>query len=120
MAAGARFANLPQVVTRYRIHRAQNSRDLDAMRAAVAPIRRRLLRHWYPDLANREVQVLEPILHGYSDVVMTAGEGRAGLAAGERALSLDDRPRYGEDRAAVRAYIEARLRVWAKLIDAAR
>jgi glycosyltransferase involved in cell wall biosynthesis len=57
---GARFVNLPQVLTAYRIHGAMTSRNLDFSRLYQAKVRlySRLLPRFFPALTGNDVQAL--------------------------------------------------------------
>jgi glycosyltransferase involved in cell wall biosynthesis len=63
MLCGARFANLPQALTRYRVHRTMTSLNLDghALYQAKRRLYSRLLPTYFPRLTGRDVDALLPI-----------------------------------------------------------
>jgi len=62
MFQGARFANLGEVVLRYRVHEKQESKDLFRYRNDFIPVRLAILELFYPKLTPEERITVEPLL----------------------------------------------------------
>ena len=112
MLRGARFANLPQVLTHYRIHGQQGSRHLAEVRRGVQRIRTLILHHWYPALTAREIDAIEPLLHAQGVQSMTREQLLQGLSVCDRLQAEPGTSQHGEDRQAVAAYIAKRAQLW--------
>jgi glycosyltransferase involved in cell wall biosynthesis len=111
MLQGARFANLPEPLVRYRSHEAQMSRRHDELRQTSIVVRTRLLHSWFPDLSAEQVRCVEPLLHMMGTQTVDAGAAWDGLVVLNHLLNRDDPSRHGEDREAVRAFLRSRVAV---------
>jgi glycosyltransferase involved in cell wall biosynthesis len=112
MFQGARFANLQEVVTRYRLHAGQGSKHKDEIRRGVRPMRLQILHAWFPGLSGAQVNAMEPILHAYGPPSLSGAQVKAGLEACQAALAEPGASVHGEDRALVRAYITQQYQGW--------
>jgi glycosyltransferase involved in cell wall biosynthesis len=110
--AGATLANLPDVVTRYRVHEEQGSRQWDTLQQGVTNARLRLLHAWFPHFTYAEIAVLEPLLRANASVVLTAEAARQGVELCGRAIAACGVSTLGEDRAAVSTFLQQRLDEW--------
>lgn len=110
--AGARFANLPGVVTHYRTHAAQASNDMDALQRGVIDAKTRLLLAWFPDLGLSEVRAVEPLLRANAVVFLDAAAAARGVAVGRKLIAPDRPSVLGEDRVRVHAFIQQRCAIW--------
>ena len=117
MLAGARFANLPGVVTLYRKHDGQSSNDIETMLTGVTDAKTRLLLVWFPDLSFNEVRSLEPLLRAYGKVYLDLESAGRGVAALRKALAAPQVSLHGEDRSRVRQFLEERLHIWQGHLD---
>jgi glycosyltransferase involved in cell wall biosynthesis len=110
--AGARFANLQTVLTRYRTHAGQSSNDMERLQQGVIVAKTRLLQAWFPDISWAEVLALEPILRANGNAFLTREAAQAGLAVCEK-VSAPGRPSVnGENRERVEAFLRERSAIW--------
>lgn len=116
MLKGARFANLEQPTTQYRVHEKQGSRQMRAMREGVQRIRTLLLMHWFPELSASDNFALEPLLHAYGPPTLSLNLIRQGLASCEHLLARPTSSCHGENRSEVYKYINSRREIWKKAI----
>jgi glycosyltransferase involved in cell wall biosynthesis len=112
MFHGGRFANLQEVVTHYRLHAGQGSRQKEEMRRGVRYMRLQILHAWFPGLTGAQVQALEPILHAYGPPALSSAQVNAGLDACGAALAQPGDSVHGEDRNLVRHYISRQAEGW--------
>jgi len=112
MFHGGRFANLEEVVTRYRLHAAQGSRQKEEIRRGVRYMRLQILHAWFPGLSGAQVQALEPILHVFGPPRLSERAVRAGLAAADAALAAPSTSVHGEDRELVGRLIRSQRKQW--------
>lgn len=115
--AGARLANLPTVVTRYRTHAAQASNDMAALQSGVVEAKTRLLLAWFPDFSFSEVLALEPLLRANAMVYLDRAAAARGVAAALKAIAAPRPSVHGEDRERVRSFIQARCAIWQAHLD---
>lgn len=107
MLAGAKFGNLPEVLVRYRIHDANASHQLDAVRQSVRSTRAILLRAFYPSLDESAIENLVPVLEiqfgdaQFNDPDALRMAEKSLLQMRSESVSL-----YGENRHILRDYID--------------
>jgi glycosyltransferase involved in cell wall biosynthesis len=117
--AGGVFSNLTEIVTRYRSHPAQGSRNMTEMIKGVIDAKTRLLLAWFPDLTYSQIVAAEPLMRANSVVSLTSEAAERGIAACELMLDAARSSVGGEDRAAVREFLAARVAEWRdRLADA--
>lgn len=98
MLHGARFANLPQALTRYRIHAGMTSRTLrfDRLHASKDRIYRRFLPLLFPRLRGRECEQLLQLYRRQEDMPQTLAYLVDVHRAANTALAEID-TRWGQD-----------------------
>jgi len=118
MFAGAKFANLPDVVTHYRIHEHQGSNKTAEVRRGVRHARLELVGAWFPDLTYAERQLLEDFLPRGQQTFAKADALKA-IALCER-LMATARARasvHGEDRDVVLGILQHQVNIWREAIE---
>jgi glycosyltransferase involved in cell wall biosynthesis len=110
--AGARFSNVPGVVTRYRIHEEQSSRHHEELHRGVISGKTRLLQAWFPDFSYAEILALEPLLRANSRIVLSPEAARRGVELCARAMDPGRASVHGEDRNEVAAFLRQRRDEW--------
>ena len=111
MMQGGRFANLDASLTQYRIHAAQQSKDLAPFRPHIAAIRTRIMAAFFPMLTAEECSALEPLLQRIAPPPLSHAAVNQGLAILEKALKPAPSA-LGEDRAALAAYLHSCRNRW--------
>jgi glycosyltransferase involved in cell wall biosynthesis len=106
MRAGAYFANLDNVITRYRLHAANSSTRSSYLRHAVFAIRRQLIFDFFPDLTAREATSLARMFDLRAD--LSAHSVSASLKAAEKAR-VEQVSRFGENRALITAELDRQM-----------
>lgn len=109
---GARFANLPSVVTHYRTHSTQASNDMGVLQQGVIDAKMRLLLAWFPDLSFSEVLALEPLLRANAVVFLDRPAAARGVAVGRKVTAAQRPSVSGEDRGRVQSFIQERCAIW--------
>lgn len=94
MAAGARFANMPEVLLAYHRHGGNVSTSFPRLEQDKLPLRQFLLRCYYPDLTGREVATLAGIVSNAPELSLK--QAYAGVLAAEKAATMLH-SQYGED-----------------------
>jgi glycosyltransferase involved in cell wall biosynthesis len=120
MLHNARFHNLQEPVTRYRVHANQGSRQTNEIRRGVRKARTWILHHWFPSLTSRQIAEVEPLLHVFGSVEMSPDNALAGLSVCEQLLADPQPSVHGEDRSHVYAFIRERKIVFEKLLETPR
>lgn len=105
MLAGGVFANLPDVLLRYRWHRDNVTARNPGMKPGVRRTRAAVARAFYPHLTSAEVQSLLLLFDPPGEVPRAAVEGAVAAAEAAR---RDVWSRYGEDRARLARDLQAR------------
>jgi len=112
MFSGGRFANLEQLVTKYRISKNQGSNQVEEIRRGVKVMRRAILHRWFPELTGTDVLLLEPILHSYGSVSLDPEKAQEGVKVCNRLLNQQMPSCDGENRIRVYQYIQLRRDLW--------
>jgi glycosyltransferase involved in cell wall biosynthesis len=115
--AGAKFANLPAALTRYRTHETQSSQDMSELVKGVISAKTRLLLAWFPELTYSEVVAVEPLLRVNGMVFISREAALAGVAVCAKVASREWPSVHGEDRARVRDFFAERQSVWQGFLD---
>ena len=118
LLAGAKFANLPEPLLRYRVHMKQQSRDLSSMYAIAGQVRERLLRVYFPTLGAAELAAIGPLLQRLNGPGLAREAVRAGLAAIDKALKYQKPSKFGEDRDDLQHFLRTRGAAWEKALAA--
>lgn len=118
MFLGAKFANLPDDVLRYRIHERQQSRDQSDIRPELAKIRLRILDVFYPALTHDERSKMEPLLQWAGPPSLRIDEIKSGLRGIERARLYSKQSRLGEDRQSLKQYLQQCHGRWSRALAA--
>lgn len=115
MLSGGRFANLPDVITRYRIHDKQQSKDQSGIRPVLQSIRIRIMESYFPRLSDAERLELEPLLQWVQPPSIERSKVQSGLTLIKRA-SAEIKSYRGEKRAAVNNFLAACYERWEKAL----
>lgn len=118
MLAGAKFRNLPETLVRYRIHDANASHQVEAVRQSSRSTRTMLLRALYPSLDENAISNLVPILEiQFGDVHLN--DANALLTAEKSLLQMRSETvsLYGENRHILRDYVDQWISLVLKRID---
>ncbi len=106
MLKGARFANVPKMLTRYRSHAAQQSKDRSGLRETIAAIRLGIMKSFFPRFSEAQCRLLEPLLEWIQPPPMKAADIRAALALVPEAMA-QTKSACGEDRKVVNRFLAA-------------
>ncbi|KVU40927.1 hypothetical protein WK68_12970 [Burkholderia ubonensis] len=116
MMYGGKFANLAAPLVRYRVHDAQQSKDLDHCRPIIATIRQRIMARFFPELTAHERATLEPLLQWAGPPPLAPEAVAEGLAILERAEQLSASA-LGENRATLANYLKQCRKRWTQALD---
>lgn len=115
MLRRVKFANLPRVVLRYRVHQGQQSKNMSDMRPQFAIVRRKIMAKFFPVLTVSEVGVLEPLLQWIQPPGIQLQQLEAGLALIPKAMACKASD-CGEGNLQVKGYLQACQRRWQEAI----
>ncbi|QTD31472.1 glycosyltransferase family 2 protein [Pseudomonas fluorescens] len=111
MFAGARFANLPIPLIRYRVHEQQQSKDQNTLRETRAAIRLKIMTAFFPHLTADERVQLEPLLQWIAPPPLSRAQVLTGLELIARARA-HQRSTCGESRDVVNNFLLACEQRW--------
>lgn len=105
---GVKFANLPDVLVKYRLHANQASRKLELINASVQIFLERYLRVLFPNLNKEQVSALTSISHGQGVVSLTMAQVDLAFESYEK-IKTETQSVLGEDKEGVLCYLARRI-----------
>lgn len=105
---GVEFANLPDILLKYRLHDGQASRKSQLMNQAVQVFLERFLSVLFPILTKAEIAAFAAINHGLGDVTLTRDSVNLAFAVYDK-IKHDTQSVLGEDRALLLSHYANRV-----------
>lgn len=115
MLSGAKFANLPQVLLRYRIHSSQQTKSNSRM-AAFPTVRQRVIAEFFPELSLSQIQKVEPLLRWTWPPALPRQEVEAGLELIPHLMTYEI-SRHGESREQRNGFLQACQKRWSGALE---
>jgi glycosyltransferase involved in cell wall biosynthesis len=111
MLCGAKFANLPQVLLRYRIHSSQQTKGNSRMAAAFPVVRQRVMTEFFPELSLRQIQTVEPLLRWTWPPALPRQDVEAGLELIPQLMAYEI-SKHGESREQRNGFLQSCQKRW--------
>jgi glycosyltransferase involved in cell wall biosynthesis len=117
MFRGARFANLSEVVLRYRGHESQESQDLSRFRNEFIPIRLSVLELFYPELTSEEKVTVEPLLQFMPPPALPIAQVESSLDIINKMLEYKKQSTVKENRKTLQTFLEKRKKAVQRALE---
>lgn len=107
---GIKFANLPDVLVKYRLHANQASKKLELMNASVQIFLEKYLGVLFPGLNKEQVSALTSISHGQGVVSLTMAQVDLAFESYEK-IKTETQSVLGEDKERILSHLARRLKL---------
>jgi glycosyltransferase involved in cell wall biosynthesis len=108
MFQGARFANLNEIILRYRAHENQESKNLNYFLNEFIPVRLSVIELFYPELTPEERIAVEPFLQWLNPPALSCAQVEAALGVINKLLTYKKQSRVKENRQTLQLSLEKR------------